>query len=46
MAAKGCDATDKALTVSVGARLVHTLSERKRRNDDIAADRKRAGVNL
>jgi hypothetical protein len=46
MAAKGWDATDKALAVSVGARVVQTLSERKRRSGDILSAGKRAGVNV
>ena len=45
-AAKGWDASDKALAVSVGAKLVPTLSERRRRHGDFVSVGKRDGVNV
>lgn len=46
MTAKGWDASDKALVVSVTRTVVVTLSERKRRNRAITLAGKRDGVNL
>lgn len=46
MAAKGWDAADKALCVSVARNVVHTLDEAARRRRGFVKAGKRAGVNV